>query len=188
MTCIVGIETDDGVVMGGDSFAGGIYFAQEIACPKVKIIRGGGTEWIMGACGTAREVQLIHHRLQITGRVPTGTDALDKYMVTAFADALRKAFGDGGALGKEDNKESWGGLALVAVRGRIFEIDQGFCAIRTMDGYISTGSGRPYAMGSLHSTRNRTLSPEARVRMALEAAAKFCAGVREPFHILKGAA
>ena len=50
--------------------------------------------------------------------------------------------------------------------------------------YMAEGSGQQVALGSLHSTSN-IKTPRKRVRMALEASAKFIMTVRGPFTIIE---
>jgi hypothetical protein len=50
--------------------------------------------------------------------------------------------------------------------------------------YMAEGSGQQVALGSLHST-TQVKTPRKRVRMALEASAKFIMSVRGPFTIIE---
>ena len=45
--------------------------------------------------------------------------------------------------------------------------------------------GKDFALGSLYSTEKTNLTTQERINFALEAAAKFSAGVRPPFISLK---
>jgi hypothetical protein len=88
---------------------------------------------------------------------------------------------DGGYL-KADNGRESGGVFLVGVRGRLFEIDDDYHAREMLEQYDAVGSGVSVALGSLYSTTGQ--DPETRIRVALEAAEQFVTSVRAPFHIL----
>jgi hypothetical protein len=184
MTCIVGIETPDGVVMGGDS--AGVYektYALNIrADTKVFKRRSDDVEWIFGFTSSFRMGQLLHYSVKLP-KPPSTAAALNRFMVTTFIDAIRKNFKEGGFMEKEKEAES-GGTFLVGVRGRLFEIEDDFQVGYVHDDFMAVGCGARTAEGSLYATRG--MDPIRRARLALEAAEHFSAGVRHPFKILKG--
>ena len=74
-----------------------------------------------------------------------------------------------------------GGTFIIGVRGRIFIVESDYQVIEPAARFAAVGSGAPYALGSLATSKG---SPVARVRQALAVAERFCAGVRAPFHVL----
>ncbi len=180
MTCIVGIETPSGVIVGGDSAGVAGYDLSVRADEKVFSRIGGGAKWVFGFTSSFRMGQLIRYSLRLP-QVPKRAGDLDKFMVTKFIDALRKGYSDGGWLRTDDDVES-GGTFLVGVRGRLFNIAGDFQVGKTACGYDAVGCGDAYAKGVLYATPR--MAPEKRVRLALESAEQFSAGVRAPFHII----
>ena len=51
------------------------------------------------------------------------------------------------------------------------------------DPFAAVGCGMDLAHGALYALRDSDLDPESKVRLALEAAERFSAGVRRPFVI-----
>jgi len=184
MTCIVGIETSKGVIIGGDSAGVAGYALRVRADEKVFTRTGGRADWVFGFTSSFRMGQLIRHAFS-PPLVPEKDEDIDKYMVTVFIDALRECFKDGGYLEKYDAAES-GGTFLVGVRGRLYEIESDFQVARPSTGYEAVGCGGNIAIGALYATPK--MAAEKRVRTALEAAEQNSAGVRGPFLILTGAA
>jgi hypothetical protein len=83
-------------------------------------------------------------------------------------------------LSKDDDGELKGHF-LVAWRGVAVEISSDFGLVRPRNGEMAIGSGRDFALGALGATRG--LPPEARVHIALEAAAEYQQDVAGPFTI-----
>jgi len=75
-------------------------------------------------------------------------------------------------------------LITVQGAGRIFSMDSDFHIGEADVQYMAEGAGQELALGSLYSTA-QVKTPRKRVRMALEAAAKFNMSVRPPFTIIE---
>jgi ATP-dependent protease HslVU (ClpYQ) peptidase subunit len=183
MTCIVGLEQDETIYIGGDS-AGIDDWSLAIcgrADEKVFIIETG--DMIMGFCGSFRIGQLLRYAL-IPPPQKVGQDDM-AYMVTDFIDAVRNMQKDKGALKKENELEEHNAGFLVGYNGKLYVVESDFQVGRPIDNYASIGCGAQIAQGAMYATRNMGMAPEARIRLALEAAAEYSAGVRAPFHILK---
>jgi 20S proteasome alpha/beta subunit len=179
MTVIVGIETNGHVIMGGDSAGVGGYDIQVRGDPKVFFVKN----YVFGMCGSFRMGQILNH-IFVPPKHPAKMDDY-KFMVTKFIDAVRKAFKEGGFLGKEAEGQEKGGLFMVGYRGKLYRIDEDFQVGMMTDGYSAIGCGESYALGSLHSTSKAIAEDAAlRVQLALEAAEYFSGGVSGPFHIL----
>lgn len=180
MTCIVGLATPDGkVFVGGDSCG----TVGESLC----MIGGGKVfevgEFLMGVAGTRRPAEIFQYRLEVTAPPVGPVSELDRFMATDFADAMRRAITDAGALTKDSEKgECFDATAIVAVRGRIYFAAGDFSITPVADGLWAAGSGAAYALGSLRSTEERPA--RERIQLALEMAVYYADGVRPPFHIL----
>ena len=181
MTCIVGVETADGVILGGDS-AGASGWSLTLRADQKVFQRGA---YVMGFTTSFRMGQLLRYSGSLSE--PTGWD-VDRFMVDTFVPEVRAILRDGGWL-KDDNGRGEGGDFLVGIAGRLYAVHSDFQIARTHDGYAAVGCGADLALGSLHATLDsQHLTAEARTWTALQAAAHHSAGVAAPFHMVKEAA
>lgn len=185
MTCIVGVETKDGVWIGGDSAGISGWTVSLHRDPKV--FRVG--HFLYGCCGSFRVRDVL--RFGFTPpELPDDDERLDRYMVTEFVPALRACLGEAGVRRKSDDVESIKNASFLAgVRGRLYDVDGDFQIGQPMEGYSACGSGCEVALGALHVMRGTgglvEYPPELRMVRALEAAAAHNIGVRAPFTIKK---
>ena len=179
MTCIVGLAEGGRVYIGGDS-AGTDGDAMTIRADR-KVFRNG--EFIMGFTTSFRMGQLLHHVFTPPKRHPE-TD-VEKFMVGDFINAVRQCLKDGGYAEKHNEAER-GGAFLVGYAGRLFRIDSDYQVGEAVDGFDAVGCGEQIAQGALFA--NPAGRPLERLRMALEAAERFSAGVRGPFHFEEASA
>lgn len=175
MTCIVGLEQDGKVYMGGDSAATSNKNLQLSDTPKVfrkqKLLIGYTWSFRMG--------QVIQYAAAFPKlKEHSGNYA---YLVKSFVPFLRTAFKDAGWLEVEKSREE-GGQFLVGIRGELFEITSEFAVLRMMDGFNAVGSGFYYALGALRILENNVdKDPITKVGLALETAAYFSMTVSAPF-------
>ncbi|MEU4422862.1 hypothetical protein AB0F81_19715 [Actinoplanes sp. NPDC024001] len=172
MTAIVGLARRGSVFIGGDS--AGVSGMNLSVRADSKVFHNGG--YLFGFTTSFRMGQLI--RYSLTPPAPEGD--LDRFMATAFVDALRDCLKSGGWARKEDEQEL-GGTFLVGVRGRLFAVHDDYQVASAADGYAAVGCGDQAALGALYATGRTGLKPAARIRVALGAAERFSAGVRGPF-------
>jgi hypothetical protein len=107
------------------------------------------------------------------------------YMIKSFIPYVISSFKENEFI-KKENECIYGGIFLVGVKGRLFQIESDFQVGESELNFDSIGCGSPYALGSLYSTRNNEKylkNPKLRIEEALKAAAKFSAGVSENFYI-----
>jgi ATP-dependent protease HslVU (ClpYQ) peptidase subunit len=183
MTAIVAVrdERRNIICLGADSLASNGMQSTLVADPK--IFQKG--EFIIAYAGSFRSGQLLAYRFQ-PPPLPKKPSRLLPYMVNEFGDALRETLGKAGRIRKEMEQENaWPMDCLVAVRGRIFALQEDFSVLEPSDGYAAAGSGENFCIGSLHSTKAINMQPERRVRLALEAAATHNPNVGPPFVIKK---
>jgi len=182
MTCIVAIAQGGRVVMGGDSALTADDFSQ-LSMAETKVFRKG--EFLIGGSGSARGGQLMRFRFTPPKR-PRLMDA-DEYMATLWIDELREVFKRGGHMYIEEQggEESSSTNALVAYRGSVWLMEGDDLQIeRLRDPYVTIGSGGIVALGALYATKDIVdITPEKRVKLALEAACKYNAACRPPFVI-----
>ena len=178
MTCIVGMEKNGKVWMGGDSAGTAGNMNQRIRADKKVFIKG---EFIIGFCGSFRMGDLLKHTFEI----PDAKDVTDpdKFMVNNFVDALRDLLEtENKKAGLTGNEKLFPSI-LVGFRGRLYNVESDYQCGRPEDGYDSVGSGSSVAVGAMHGSKGVS-SARGRIEAALEAASRNDAAVRPPFHIL----
>lgn len=185
MTCIVGIEHETGVYIGGDSATIAGWTLELTDRPKV--FRVG--EFLIGVAGSPRVAGLIRHTLA-PPPVPKKAKRLDRYMVTEFVPAMRAALFEGAAEKHLNDVAAVpdSSALLVGVRGRLYQVYSDYQVTGALGGYSAIGCADAVALGSLFSTATETrlafeLDPEPRVLIALSAAEAHNIGVRGPFII-----
>ncbi len=182
MTCIVGYmdREKNKIYMGGDS--AGISNANYLVIrADEKVFKNG--DYLIGFTTSFRMGQLL--RYAFNPPIPEEGENLNKFMVTKFIDSIRKCLKDGG-YAQRDKEEELGGTFLVGYKGHLFEIHADYQVGIPADGYTAVGCGEQIAKGVLFSMNRyqESVSPEEKIRCALEAAERFSAGVRGPFTIL----
>lgn len=167
MTCIVGIEHDGDVWIGGDSAGTASNMLQRIRDDK-KVFKKD--EFLIGFCGSFRMGQLLRCNLVIPKRKNSVSD--ESYLVNDFVNAVMKCV------------DSMEGEIMFGYRGKLYMLYTDLQVARPSTGFDSVGSGSEVAMGSLYSTAGR-YSPEDRIKMALDASSSNNASVRPPYTIMK---
>jgi hypothetical protein len=180
VTCIVGIEHDGGVVIGGDS-AGLSGWSKTVRADE-KVFTVGA--YVMGFTSSFRMGQLLRYSLVVPA--PDTWD-VDRHMSTVFVDAVRATLKTGGFAKTSESQEE-GGTFLVGVAGRLYAIYDNYQFARSAAGYQAVGCGADIALGSLHTTAELDMAPKLRAEAALEAAAALSGGVAGPFSIIDHAA
>lgn len=177
MTCIVGLVTDEGVLLGGDRAAvDDRHYLTNCAQPKV--FRRGSM--IFGYTSSFRMGQLLQYRLIVPERKPE--TSADEFMCTDFVDAVRACLKDGGYTRIEYSREEVGQF-LVGAFGQLFVFDNDY-NVRNDGCFNAVGSGVSVALGAMYATAKLEMGPEERVQLALEAATQFVTTVRQPFDLI----
>lgn len=180
MTCIVGIEHEGAVWVGGDACA--IADDRDFclsSSPKV-FIKG---RMIFGFSGGFREHHVLQYRLQIPEH-PTGM-ACEEYLCTLFVDAVRDSCRSAGIMIVREGVEQLNDAAvIIGYMGKLRVLESTFGLVHNIRGYEAIGCGSKYARGALCVTRSGGLAPTVRIQQALEAAEEHNAGVMGPFTIL----
>jgi ATP-dependent protease HslVU (ClpYQ) peptidase subunit len=184
VTCIVGVEEDGKVVIGGDS-AGVDGWLRRTVRADAKVFTNG--PFIMGFTTSFRMGQLLRYNLKVAAK-PEGVDD-DEYMSTWFIDAVRACLKTGGYAKVEYQREE-GGVFLVGYHGHLYAVEDDFQVGRSVETFAAVGCGATLALGALHALRSwgASLSAEEAVVRALESAQHFSAGVAAPFVVLEGGA
>lgn len=182
MTCIVGIEKNGVVWLGGDAAATSPDMGQTII-GEPKVFANGSL--LIGVCGSPKVMDALKH----TDWEPylSSSDSSDgrTVLVNEFAPAFTRKLKELGCLSKfkEDDSDGFYGALLLGYKGKLYNMQSNFQLITTAYGFNSVGSGSDIALGSLHAT-GRMKNPKQRILKALEAAAINNAAVRPPFTII----
>ena len=183
MTCIVGIVDKGVVYVGGDSAGVDMNDLSIIVRADEKVFITDPPEFVMGFCGSFRVGQLLRYAL-ITPEQSIKKDDMS-YMVTDFVDAVRTVQRDKGSLHRENDIENLEAGFIVGYKSKLYVIEADFQVLQPVNNYVAIGTGAHIALGAMYATKDSRLKPEERVRIALEAAVEYSAGVRPPFNIVK---
>ena len=171
MTILVGLTYKGKVYMGADRSMSDNNYITALARPK---IRKHGP-FLIGFSGSLGTGQLSTYATY----PDINTTNLESFMRISFCGALQRAAEDFKIdISNDDN----GADLLVGIAGRLFEIS-------TLDWSVgeytqcATGSGYPYAMGSLHTSRY-TDDPVWRIKEAVSASIKFSPSCVGPIDVL----
>lgn len=180
MTCIAALVDNGTVWMGGDS--AGVAGIDLVVRKDPKVFRLGPL--LIGYTSSFRMGQLLRFSDDAKHAMESrDCEACEPFeaMVRYFVPAIRKLFTDHGFATKNNNVES-AGTFLVGYRSRLFSVEDDYQVGEVAGDINACGCGAQLALGSLLSTLGQ--KPRGRVRMALECAEHFSAGVRGPFTIL----
>ena len=179
MTCIIGLELGNGVLMGCDSGSSDGWSSRVSTINKIfyqekqeRFLIGFTTSWRMG--------QIAHHLTNYNFRKQESGETDQEYLVIFLVESLRKEFASRGYSKIENNEEECGQL-LVGYRGKLYMIDSDYHINRFDDGFIAIGSGWQYATGAMSALDG--LPPRSRVKRALYIASMFSNTVEAPFQI-----
>jgi ATP-dependent protease HslVU (ClpYQ) peptidase subunit len=175
MTCIVGIETTSGVVMGCDSFTGDHHDSNVMAGPKV-FERNG---WIVGVAGSSR----IANLLEYVFKWPRAPKTDDDGAVVRLALAMVRLLGDDElCCAKDDGEKGLQSTMLVGTGSRLYLLGGDLGVDRSRFGYHAIGGGAAEAQGAL-AVLPVKMPARDRAFAALRASAKHCSCVRGPFRV-----
>jgi len=174
VTCIVGIETESGVILGADSCAADGWGSHVRAEPK--LFRVGAH--VLGFTTSFRMGDLLRYHLKLPDPPKRGHH---RHLVTQVIPLIRACLKEGGFATTKDGADV-GGDFLIGVHGSLFRVESDYQVGRSAFGYNATGSGGYVALGALAATEGR--KPKDRLRLALEASSRHVLGVRGPWHFL----
>lgn len=177
MTCILGLEIDGKVYMGGDSASAEGWNIRETGLKKV-FVNG---RYLIGYSTSFRMGQLLQYANLPTYPVDLSNDRNDtlKFMVTEFVPAIRKAFTEAGYIKIDSNREEAGDF-LVGLNGFLFHVSSDLQVNYFLDGYQAIGCGAVFSLGAL-SVLDRSVPIS--ILKALEVAGKFSNGVCPPYYV-----
>lgn len=169
MTCIVGLEFNGKVIIGGD--VQGTAWNSKVIHTQPKVFEKSGVAF--GYTTSYRFGQVLEHGLK-NPVVPEDADEVYRWLITVLvpdiAASLKAAAVEGG------------GNCLIGIKGQLWELQNDFSVLRSTLGYRSVGSGTEYAHGSIFQSL-KMMTPttqdaaEKVVRDAILCAGTFCPSV-----------
>lgn len=184
MSTIVGLVTETGVVVGGDTQAT-INNHKENHPLTPKVFKRG--DFIFGCAGNYRDQQLISilpmPKIPWRGKNPT-RETVFKYLLEQWVPVLRESLQKNGRLLKdEDGTESSDCLEIVAYGDYLFTRESNF-SVLSFEEYVAIGTGQSWAIGSLYTSHNYAITDGERMIVALNAAAANDVYTSSPYTIL----
>ena len=155
MTIIVGIADKGNVYIGSDRGVSDDMSIVSLSRPKVHI----NNDWAFGYSGSVGVGQLM----ELIDMPDAGEDPY-KTLRTDVVSHMRNAIDLYGNTSPECTAEF-----IIGTQGRLFELSTADWSVAEVE-ETALGSGGPFALGSLFTTKDFPASPEYRIEMALNAA------------------
>lgn len=169
MTCIVGLEFKDGVLIGGDLL--GTDHNLKVLHTQPKVFNKRGV--VFGYTTSYRFGQILEHSMP-DPVVPAESSDIYRWLITTLVPSIKNAL--------KDNEYSESGECLIGVRDQLWILKDDFAVLRPTCGFSSVGSGDEYALGSMftsmtHTSPDSYLDAERVLRTAIITASTFCPSV-----------
>lgn len=184
MTCIVGLQYENDVVLGADAVGSDGWLQRAYTTSKLVVLPA--QQLAFGYTTSYRAGELIRRKLPEAGLpMPPHAPGDDVWRyVLDVVEVLRTIWKEGGYMTLKDSVES-GAQLLIACRGRLYSVNPDLSVLSSADGYDAVGNGCLAALGSLHTSACLTgVTPADRALLALQAAAHCTSGVGPPFEVL----
>lgn len=187
MSCVIGLVTEDGVLLGSDSGAsdGNIIVSSNQSKLFVREVLGTHGQKIrigIGAVGSIKAGMVLAHKFS----PPDILDAKpDEYVMAELVPVIEKLFRENGVIDEKCAQHSDGTMLLVAVLNNLYYVGEDFGVISNSNGYDAIGSARELALGAICALLQVDTPPKMTVEVALNAAAMLTAFVEYPFEIRK---
>lgn len=177
MTVVVGIRGKKGVLLAGDSQFSTPWTNRKMRTPKVFQL---SDVVAIAYCGSARLGQVLMYHLNELEAPGLGEDE-HRWAVREFIPYVREVMHVHGVLEVHHNVEALTGYSafLLAVRGRLFTVDDDFQVSEGYLAYEALGTGADVAIGALHGTLGEETTPlndqrlESLARSAVESATEL---------------
>lgn len=172
MTCIAAWVEKGVITMGGDS--AGVNDRQDLQLRKdTKVFQREGL--LIGVSGSWRVCQELKYQYLPSLDLTMGKH---EWMVLRLLPWLREYLND------EDLQRT---ELLVGLQGSLYHVYGGQQVSEVIEQYEACGCAAQVARGAFYTMREFGVGvlPDTMVTVALEAAERFCSGVRGPFTILE---
>ena len=176
MTCVVGIERDGIIVLGGDSSCLDDEGDAVVTQRQSKVFRKK-SGYVVGFAGSFQVGDLIKYKVDF----PTKFTEDNHHRL--ISEAIQAAFKKAGL--KNDDWE-----ALIGFSNRLYIVQHDFYCYRHSRPYAAIGAGAAVAvalgtLSTLEKTGSKKMTGRARLKLALENAQDFSSNVRSPWRFTK---
>lgn len=188
LTCIIGLEHEGKVYIGGDSCGTNGWEIGVLSTRKV--FRVG--EFLIGYSGSLRQLNLL--RYAVHPRPQEEDESDERYVVRGLIESIRQCFKDNGSSKIDNNLEDANSMMLVGFHGKLYQVGSMFDVAQFERGYAGVGAGGDYALGSLITQMKTACAmekradgsltvpePEVLLKRALDVAAMMSGAVCPPF-------
>jgi len=179
-TCIVGLERDGKVYIGGDSAGVTEGFDRSVRVDEKVFI---SNDMIFGFTDSFRMGQILRYVFSPPAQSVGQTDF--EYLCGPWTDALIECLKSKGYATIENNNIR-GGTFLLGYNGKLYQVYEDFQIGKRVEPYDACGCAFNYAIGVmalLEDYLDTDMTPEEKITKALEIAERFSAGVSGPFVI-----
>lgn len=170
MTCVVGVEGPDGVVIGTDSFLGSEELRDLIDKPKWFY---KGATLLIAYAGDLRPAQVAQHAPRFRRR--SGSETAENYLQTVVSENIRQVHR------KHDLWKNSDWAFLIGYVGKLYMMQNDYSVCRSSYGYSAIGAGQFFALGAL-AAQPPDWAAKTRAENALRAAARHSTNVSKPFY------
>ena len=177
MTCIVGLETENGVIIAVDS--GRVNASgRATTCDINKIFKKG--EIVFAYSGSFKIGQLIEDYLKLPKRSKSISDIeyLRKYVLAEITAIL---YANDVVIRSEEGTPVIPSKFMLGYRKKLYCIDFDLHLTSSSFGMEAIGMGEDTALGALTILDKVKSDPKNRVMLAIRAAQKFYPSICEPF-------
>lgn len=186
MTCIVGIEAQDGSVwIGGDSAVTDNNGGRSVLTTP-KVFQSG--EMVVGICGSMRLGQILQYLVPNASR-PHDLSNDMVYLVGGYISMVQQVLKEVGYISTPHGVDFIGdGEWLLGYRGRLYQVNVDFQVLHSMRPYVAIGMGADLALGALYQFGKRkkvSIHPQEAIESALEAAVEHNSTCAPPWKILQ---
>ena len=182
MTCVVGSIDGQTVILAADSAAIGDPDGSEIYTPPEPKVFACGP-YVIGACGSYRVAQVLRYRAELPE--PPPSIEFGSFLVRDLAPAIGELLEAEKVVGSHQTYLGNKVALLIGYREQLWCIASDLTVLPEGD-FGAIGSGRLRAYAALHALKAAGVEPvQRRLELALEAAAKYTASVRPPWHFVR---
>jgi len=177
MTCIVGVESDPGAILAGDSACVGNHHTRKSR--NSKVLKFDGIELALGYTTSFRMGQILEHHL-----CPPDINSESErfYAIDVLLPKIRHVLESKGFTKIKNNRKE-GGMFLLAVKNKIFKVQKDFSVIRFDQPFFALGTGAREAYGAMAAMKED--NPVKLAQRAVKAAAEFNTSVELPVTVCR---
>lgn len=135
MTCIIALQTDKELYIGGDLLASDFHTKGKMKSDKVFCVG----DFIFGFCGSFRMHDLLRYSFSPPER-SVNEDTMT-YIVNAVIPTIKATFANGGYGTHPVDSDNVGGNFIMCYEGVVYEIQDDYSVLTWEDNILCVGSG-----------------------------------------------